>query len=116
MEQQALFIEDKIELSNLQEEKKQYYYCAIVEIEFFNFIILQLAIAKGPTGSLLKIISFVLALVSFLYFFKPVSTFIIDKTDWDENLEQGIRDTILSSDKQEELISQEENKNILQKL
>lgn len=67
---------------------------------------------KGLTGSLLKIISFVLALVIAFILFKPVSNFIIDKTDWDENLEQGIRNTILSSDKQEETISQEEKQNM----
>lgn len=86
----------------------------IIDAIVIGILILCIAIGyrKGLTGSLLKIISFVLALVIAFVLFKPVSTFIIDKTDWDENLEQGIRDTILSSDKQEELISQEENKNM----
>ncbi len=86
----------------------------IIDAIVIGILILCIAIGyrKGLTGSLLKIISFVLALVIAFVLFKPVSTFIIDKTDWDENLEQGIRDTILSSDKQEELSSQEENKNM----
>ena len=86
----------------------------IIDAIVIGILILCIVIGyrKGLTGSLLKIISFVLALVIAFVLFKPVSTFIIDKTDWDENLEQGIRDTILSSDKQEELISQEENKNM----
>ena len=50
---------------------------------------------KGLTGSLLKIVSFVLALVIAFVLFKPVSNFIIDKTNWDENLEQAIRDMVL---------------------
>ena len=52
---------------------------------------------KGLTGSLLKIVSFVLALIIAFILFKPVSNFIIDKTDWDENLEQAILILILSS-------------------
>ncbi len=86
----------------------------IIDAIVIGILILCIAIGyrKGLTGSLLKIISFVLALVIAFVLFKPVSTFIIDKTNWDENLEQGIRDTILSSDKQEELSSQEENKNM----
>lgn len=54
---------------------------------------------KGLTGSLLKIVSFVLALIIAFILFKPVSNFVIDNTDWDENLEQAIRQSIL---KQEE--------------
>ena len=50
---------------------------------------------KGLTGSLLKIVSFVLALIIAFILFKPISNFIIDKTDWDENLEQAIRQSIL---------------------
>ena len=53
---------------------------------------------KGLTGSLLKIVSFVLALMIAFILFKPVSNFIIDKTDWDENLEQAIRESILKDD------------------
>ena len=54
---------------------------------------------KGLTGSLLKIVSFVLALIIAFILFKPVSNFVIDNTNWDENLEQAIRQSIL---KQEE--------------
>ena len=53
---------------------------------------------KGLTGSLLKIVSFVLALIIAFILFKPVSNFIIDKTDWDENLEQAIRQSILKDE------------------
>lgn len=50
---------------------------------------------RGLTGSLLKIISFILALVIAFILFKPVSNFIIDNTNWDENLEQAIRQTVM---------------------
>ena len=86
----------------------------IIDAIILGILVLCIALGcrKGLTGSLLKIVSFVLALVIAFVLFKPVSNFIIDKTDWDENLEQGIRDTILSSDKQEEKVSQAENQNM----
>lgn len=86
----------------------------IIDAIILGILVLCIALGyrKGLTGSLLKIVSFVLALVIAFVLFKPVSNFIIDKTDWDENLEQGIRDTILSSDKQEEKVSEEENQNM----
>ena len=63
---------------------------------------------KGLTGSLLKIVSFVLALILAFILFKPVSNFVIDNTNWDENLEQAIRQSIL---KQEESKDDKEQTN-----
>lgn len=86
----------------------------IIDAIILGILVLCIALGyhKGLTGSLLKIVSFVLALVIAFVLFKPVSSFIVDKTNWDENLEQGIRDTILSSEKQEETVLQEENQNM----
>lgn len=86
----------------------------IIDAIILGILVLCIALGyhKGLTGSLLKIVSFVLALIIAFVLFKPVSSFIIDKTNWDENLEQGIRDTILNSEKQEETVSQEENQNM----
>lgn len=86
----------------------------IIDAIILGILVLCIALGyhKGLTGSLLKIVSFVLALVIAFVLFKPVSNFIIDKTDWDENLEQGIRDTILNNDKQEETTLPEENQNM----
>lgn len=86
----------------------------IVDAIILGILVLCIALGyrKGLTGSLLKIISFVLAIVIAFILFKPVSNFIIDKTNWDENLEQGIRDTILNNDKQEEVATQEDNQNM----
>ena len=66
---------------------------------------------KGLTGSLLKIVSFVLALVIAFVLFKPISNLIIDKTTWDDSLEQGIRDTFLTNNatKQETENKEEQN-------
>ncbi len=64
---------------------------------------------KGLTGSLLKIVSFVLALVIAFILFKPVSNFIIDKTDWDENLEQAIRQSILKNEEEPKEETKKEN-------
>lgn len=75
----------------------------IIDLVILGILVLCIALGyhKGLTGSLLKIISFVLALVIAFVLFKPVSNFIIYKTNWDENLEQGIRDTILAEDSKE---------------
>lgn len=69
----------------------------IVDLIILGILVLCIALGyhKGLTGSLLKIVSFVLALVIAFVLFKPVSSFIINNTNWDENLEQGIRDSIL---------------------
>lgn len=55
---------------------------------------------KGLTGSLLKIVSFILALVIAFILFKPVSNFIIEKTNLDENLEQSIKQSFLKENEQ----------------
>ena len=54
-------------------------------------ICIGLGFKRGLTGSLLKIVSFILALIIAFVLFKPVSNFIIDNTNWDETLEQSIR-------------------------
>lgn len=87
----------------------------IVDLIILAILVLCIALGyhKGLTGSLLKIISFVLALVIAFVLFKPVSNFIIDNTNWDENLEQGIRDMIIANDGETtENTDGEENKNM----
>ena len=53
---------------------------------------------KGLTGSLIKILSFVLSLVIAFVLFVPVSNFIIENTQIDENIEKTIRETIISEE------------------
>ena len=81
----------------------------IIDLAILGILILCIALGyhKGLTGSLLKIVSFVLALVIAFVLFKPVSNFIINNTNWDENLEQGIRNVIVEN---EETTNSEEAK------
>lgn len=60
---------------------------------------------KGLTGSLLKIVSFVVALVIAFVLFQPIANLVIEKTEWDEHIEQSIRDMTV---KQEENPSSEQ--------
>lgn len=53
---------------------------------------------KGLTGSLIKILSFVLSLVIAFMLFIPVSNFIISNTQIDENIEKTIREAIISDE------------------
>lgn len=53
---------------------------------------------KGLTGSLIKILSFVLSLIIAFILFIPSSNFIINNTQIDEMIERTIRETILSKD------------------
>ncbi len=50
---------------------------------------------RGLTGSLLKIVTFVLALIIAFILFKPVSNFIINNTQLDEKLESSIKSMFL---------------------
>lgn len=86
----------------------------IVDLVILGILILCIALGyhKGLTGSLLKIISFVLALVVAFILFKPVSNFIVDKTNWDESLEQGIREMIITEDSSATTKQDEEDKNM----
>lgn len=67
---------------------------------------------KGLTGSLLKIVSFVLALVIAFVLFKPVANFVIDHTNWDENLEQAIKEMLIEDTKQEEVQKENEEQSM----
>ena len=54
---------------------------------------------KGLTGSLLKIVSFAVAIIIAFVLYKPIAGLIIDNTDWDENLEQSIRNMVVEQEK-----------------
>lgn len=57
---------------------------------------------KGLTGCLIKILSFVLSLVIAFTLFIPVSNFIIKNTNIDDDLENWVRNIIVSSDNKEQ--------------
>lgn len=57
---------------------------------------------RGLTGSILKIISFVLALIIAFALFVPVSNLIIENTQLDDSLSQSIREMIVNENGTEE--------------
>lgn len=57
---------------------------------------------KGLTGSLIKIVSFGLSLVIAFILFVPVSNFVINSTQIDENIEKTIREVIVSNEEKDE--------------
>ena len=61
-----------------------------------------LGYVRGLTGSLIKILSFVLSIVIAFILFVPISNLIIDNTQIDEKIETSIRQTILKQDTEEE--------------
>ena len=66
----------------------------IIDLVVVAFILLCVIMgyAKGLTGSLIKIVSFALALVIAFVLFAPVSNFVINNTQIDDNLEKTIRE------------------------
>ena len=55
---------------------------------------LFLGYKRGLTGSLLKILSFVLAIVIAFILFKHVSNLVINHTNWDDSLKESIKQFI----------------------
>lgn len=83
-------------------------------IDFIIVAILVICVGlgakRGLTGSLLKIVSFILAFIIAFILFKPVSNFIINNTNWDEALEQSIRQIFIEETMQENNV-QEQSEN-----
>ena len=65
---------------------------------------------RGLTGSILKIVSFILALVIAFILFKPISNFVINNTNWDESLEQAIRQMAVEENNNEGTAAEEDQK------
>ena len=61
-------------------------------------ICIILGYVRGLTGSLIKIVSFVLSLIIAFVLFIPISNLVIDNTKIDENLEQSIRGMIIGDE------------------
>ena len=68
----------------------------IIDIVIVAIIALCLFLGyrRGLTGSLLKILSFVLAIVIAFILFKPVSNLVINHTNWDDSLKTSIEQYI----------------------
>ena len=69
----------------------------IVDLIIVGILVLCvfLGYKRGLTGSLLKIVTFLLALIIAFILFRPVSNFIINNTKLDENLESSIKSMFL---------------------
>ncbi len=76
----------------------------IVDLVVIGIVLLCIIIGyvRGLTGSLIKILSFVLSIVIAFVLFVPISNLIIDKTNIDENIEQSIREMIIQNNETEE--------------
>ena len=76
----------------------------IVDIVILAILLLCIIIGyvRGLTGSLIKILSFVLSIVIAFILFIPISNLIIENTQIDENLEQSIREMIIGNGQNEE--------------
>lgn len=80
----------------------------IVDIVILAIIVLCIIIGyvRGLTGSLIKIVSFVLSLVIAFILFIPISNLIINNTEIDDNLETSIRNMIVKEESNEENMPQ----------
>ena len=76
----------------------------IVDIAILAIIVLCIIIGyvRGLTGSLIKIVSFVLSLIIAFVLFITVSNLIINNTEIDENLESSIRNMIIQDEQNED--------------
>ena len=76
----------------------------IVDLVILAIFIICIIIGyvRGLTGSLIKILSFVLSIVIAFILFVPVSNLIINNTQIDDNLEQSIREMIIGNNEEEQ--------------
>ena len=72
----------------------------IVDLVVIGIMLLCIIIGyvRGLTGSLIKILSFVLSIIIAFVLFIPISNLIINNTKIDDNLEQSIREIIIKED------------------
>lgn len=76
----------------------------IVDLVILAIFIICIIIGyvRGLTGSLIKILSFVLSIVIAFILFVPISNLIINNTQIDDNLEQSIREMIIGNNEEEQ--------------
>lgn len=70
-----------------------------------------LGFKRGLTGSLLKILSFVIAIVIAFIFYKPVANYVIDHTIIDESIQESIV-SMFSSQEEETTVKEEDKQNM----
>ena len=72
----------------------------IVDLVIIGIMLLCIIIGyvRGLTGSLIKILSFILSIIIAFVLFIPISNLIINNTKIDDNLEQSIREIVIKED------------------
>ena len=58
-------------------------------------LFILLGYRKGLTGSLIKLLSFIIAVVISLVFYKPLANILIDNTQIDENIKASMTETFI---------------------
>ena len=64
---------------------------------------------NGLTKSLIKIVSFIIAIIIAAIFFKPVSNFIIEKTEIDDNIKQAVVNLVIKDVEEEGKVKEDTN-------
>ncbi len=87
----------------------------IVDIIIVALIVLStfFGYKKGLTGVILKIFSFLIAVVLMLVLYKPVSNFVIKNTTIDENIKAGVTEQLKKLDINKESTTKEENESFV---
>ena len=82
----------------------------IIDLAIILIIAICLGVGykRGLTGSLVKILSFIIALAIALVIFKPISNFIIDNTKADETIQQSIVEVFIKNEEKENENSEEQ--------
>ena len=80
----------------------------IIDIVLILFVLasVYLGYKKGLVSVAVSLIAFIAAIVITLVLYRPIGNLIIDKTDWDENLQQTIQEKLQGEN------SNKEDKNI----
>ena len=64
---------------------------------------------NGLTKSLIKIVSFIIAIIIAAILFKPVSNFIIEKTEIDDNIKQAVVNLVIKDVEEEGKVKEDTN-------
>ena len=90
----------------------------IVDLIIIGIILLFIGIGlkKGLAGSLIKLLSFAIALIVAVALYKPVSNAIMKNTKIDENIEQAIIATFGSEENSSEAVQTEMPNNIVENI
>ena len=89
----------------------------VVDLIVVAIILLNIFIGykRGLTGSILKIASFIIAIILAAILYKPVASVVIENTQWDDNLKQSIV-SMLNGQVQEDGKINEEDSNLSNEL